>query len=69
MTQEWNLDESEEDVEDYRFSNVNPNIVLVLAIGAAIFAVGAIYFAYALVNLAIDGGLIPYPPRLQEYVS
>ena len=66
---EWNLDESEQEADTYRFTNVNPRSVFLLALAAAFLAVACIYGAYLLVNAAIQFGYIPLPPMLQDLVS
>lgn len=66
---EWELEDGAEDAETYRFENVNPRLVFLLALATGILAVAVIYFGYVAVSLAIDADIIPGPPRLQDLVD
>ena len=65
---EWSLDDREQEPDTYRFSNVNPRSVFLLAMATAFLAVACIYAGYLLVNAAIQFGYIPLPPMLQDLV-
>lgn len=66
---EWSLDQSEVEVENHRFSNVNPRAVFLLALAVAFLTVICVYGFYLLVNLGMDAGIVAQPPRLQELVD
>ena len=66
---EWELEEGGENAETYRFENINPRLVFLLALAAGALAVAVIYFGYVAVSLAIDAQIIPEPPRLQGLVD
>ena len=66
---EWKLEEGTEAAETYRFENINPKLVFLLALAAGGLAVAIIYFCYVAVSSAIDAQIIPEPPRLQGLVE
>lgn len=68
MALEWHLDVTAEPAEPYNFTNVNPKLVFVLALLAALVAVSGVLCAYLLIRSSIDAGIIPEPPSLRSNV-
>ncbi|SFP09175.1 hypothetical protein [Qipengyuania nanhaisediminis] len=66
---EWKLEDAADKADSYQFKNTNPKLVFLLALAAGLLAVAIIFFAYVIVSLSIDVGLIPQPPRLRGLVD
>ena len=56
-------------VDDYCFTNINPNAVFGLALGASLGVLLAIFAVHFCLIAAMDAGAIPHPPTLQQYVT
>jgi hypothetical protein len=68
ISPEWCLDHTGSAAEPYKFNNVDPKSVFLLALLAALVALVAVLCAYLLIQYSIDAGAIPEPPALATNV-